>query len=339
MKRTLKTVIVSILLLALTACALLVFAACNEKNTGGKDTGEDKGNFISDYASTKTAWDAAPNKMSVDSGSITATLGTGEKPVEVTAKLEGKRVYIGDTFRMEYTVTVFLAADLQSAASDDDQMGQAIADALIDAISDEGLGLTLSLEKDADGVYTLNATAADMYELAENVRFTDAELHDTIPVLDFGMNCFYDAEHIDGSAGEYTIPGATALDWILWQVAPILAYDAGYDIMPMIYDWIDFGDITGNVTFSAGNFAAMTTSQDITAFMPREDADFLIYNVEFFPMMLKTLIEQKTLIIADLIKLDLSEALADDGIGLSGTVSTSAKYSVLPADASFSGVF
>lgn len=339
MKRTLKIVIVSILLLALTACALLVFAACNEKNTGGKNTGEDKGNFISDYASAKTAWDAAPNKMSVDSGSITATLGTGEKPVEVTANLEGKRVYIGDTFRMEYTVTVFLAADLQSAASDDDQMGQAIADALIDAISDEGLALTLSLEKDADGIYTLNATAADMYELAEDVRFTDAELHDTIPVLDFGMNCFYDAEHIDGSAGEYTIPGATALDWILWQVAPILAYDAGYDIMPMIYDWIDFGDITGNVTFSAGNFAAMITSQDITAFMPREDADFLIYNVEFFPMMLKTLIEQKTLIIADLIKLDLSEALADDGIGLSGTVSTSAKYSVLPADASFSGVF
>ena len=339
MKRTLKTVIVSILLLALTACALLVFAACNEKNTGGKDTGEDKGNFISDYASAKTAWDAAPNKMSVDSGSITATLGTGEKPVEVTAKLEGKRVYIGDTFRMEYTVTVFGLADVMSAASDD-QTIQDIADALIDTISDEGLALTLSLEKDADGVYTLNATAYDIYVLAEDVRFTDAELHDTIPVLDFGMNCFYDAEHIDGSAGEYTIPGATALDWILWQVAPILAYDAGYDIMPMIYDWIDFGNITGNVTFSAGNFAAMTTSQDITAFMPREDADFLIYNVEFFPMMLKTLIEQKTIIIiADLIKLDLSEALADDGIGLSGTVSTSAKYSVLPADASFSDVF
>ncbi len=333
MKRTLKTVIVSILLLALTACTLLVFAACNEKNTG-----EDKGNFISDYASAKTAWDAALNKMSVDSGSITATLGTGEKPVEVTAKLEGKRVYIGDTFRMEYTVTIFGLADVMSAASDD-QMSQDIADALIDAISDEGLALTLSLEKDADGVYTLNATAAGIYALAEDVRFTDAELHDTIPVLDFGMNCFYDAEHIDGSAGEYTIPGATALDWILWQVAPILAYDAGYDIMPMIYDWIDFGDITGNVTFSAGNFAAMTTSQDITASMPREDADFLIYNVEFFPMMLKTLIEQKTIIIADLIKLDLSEALADDGIGLSGTVSTSAKYSVLPADASFSDVF
>ena len=136
MKRTLKTVIVSILLLALTACALLVFAACNEKNTGGKNTGEDKGNFISDYASAKTAWDTAPNKMSVDSGSITATLGTGEKPVEVTAKLEGKRVYIGDTFRMEYTVTIFGLADVMSAASDD-QTSQDIADALIDAISDD----------------------------------------------------------------------------------------------------------------------------------------------------------------------------------------------------------
>ena len=44
-----------------------------------------------------------------------------------------------------------------------------------------------------------------------------------------------------------------------------------------------------------GTFAAMTTSQDITAFMPYEDAEFLTYNVEFFPMMLKNLIEDKVL--------------------------------------------
>ena len=97
------------------------------------------------------------------------------------------------------------------------------------------------------------------YPLVNGVTFTEQSLHDTIPVLNFDMNTFYDAELISGSASNYSIPGESALDWILQQVAPILAYDAGYDIMPMIYDWIDFGDVTGSVTFSDGNFSAMTT--------------------------------------------------------------------------------
>ena len=106
----------------------------------------------------------------------------------------------------------------------------------------------------------------------------------------------------------------------------------------MIYDWIDFGDVTGSVAFSNGNFASMTTSQDIVAFMPYEDAEFLAYNVEFFPMILFKLIENKTIDIAGLITLDFS-GIITDGIRLSGNVSTSAQYTILSADTTFADIF
>lgn len=312
MKRTAKTIIVSLTLLVCLLVSAFALAACNRDD------------FVESYANAKSAWDGAEYKMSTDTGVINATLGSGEGALPVTVTLEGKRVYLGDELRMDYTLNVGGLS--------------AIAGGFFAGLLDSGLAVDLSVQKSADGVFTLNATAFGFYSLANNVTFTEQALKDTIPVLDFGMNTFYDAELIGGSASSYTIPGESALDWILQQVAPILAYDAGYDIMPMIYDWIDFGDVTGSVTFSDGNFAAMTTSQDITAFMPYEDAEFLAYNVEFFPMMLFNLIEDKTLDISGLITLDFSEIITD-GIRLSGNVSTSAQYSILSADTTFDDIF
>ena len=313
MKRTAKTIIVSLILLVCLLVSALALAACN------------KDDFVASYANAKSAWDGAEYKMSTDTGVIDATLGSGENALPVTITLEGKRVYLGDEFRMDYTVKV-------------DGL-DAIASGIFAGAIENGLDVDLSVHKSADGVFTLDAVAlSGLYPLAEGVTFTEQSLHDTIPVLDFGMNTFYDAELIGGSASNYSIPGESALDWILQQVAPILAYDAGYDIMPMIYDWIDFGDVTGSVTFSDGNFAAMTTSQDITAFMPYEDAEFLAYNVEFFPRILFNLIENKTIDISGLVTLDFSEIITD-GIRLSGNVATSAQYSILSADTTFDDIF
>ena len=314
MKRTAKTIIVSLILLVCLLVSALALAACN------------KDDFVASYANAKSAWDGAEYKMSTDTGVIDATLGSGENALPVTITLEGKRVYLGGEFRMDYTVKVDGLAD--------------IASGLFAGALENGLDVDLSVHKSADGVFTLDAVAlGGLYPLAEGVTFTEQSLHDTIPVLDFGMNTFYDAELIGGSASNYTIPGESALDWILQQVAPILAYDAGYDIMPMIYDWIDFGDVTGSVTFSDGNFAAMTTSQDITAFMPYEDAEFLAYNVEFFPMILFNLIEDKVLDINGLITLDFSDAIGEEGIRIEGNVSTSAQYTLLSADTTFEDIF
>ncbi len=313
MKRTAKTIIVSLILLVCLLVSALALAACN------------KDDFVASYANAKSAWDGAEYKMSTDTGVIEATLGSGENALPVTITLEGKRVYLGGEFRMDYTVKVDGLAD--------------IANGLFAGALENGLDVDLSVYKSADGVFTLDAVAlSGLYPLAEGVTFTEQSLHDTIPVLDFGMNTFYDTELIGGSALNYTIPGESALDWILQQVAPILAYDAGYDIMPMIYDWIDFGDVTGSVTFSDGNFAAMTTSQDITAFMPYEDAEFLAYNVEFFPMILFNLIENKTIDISGLVTLDFS-GIITDGIRISGNVSTSAQYTILSADTTFADIF
>lgn len=312
MKRTAKTIIVSLILLVCLLVSALALAACN------------KDDFVASYANAKSAWDGAEYKMSTDTGVIDTTLGSGENALPVTITLEGKRVYLGGEFRMDYTVKVDGLAD--------------IASGLFSGALENGLTLDLSASRDAEGTTSLALSAFGMQLLSTS--FGEEELNDTLPVLNLAAPTFYDAELIGGSASNYTIPGESALDWILQQVAPILAYDAGYDIMPMIYDWIDFGDVTGSVAFSNGNFASMTTSQDIVAFMPYEDAEFLAYNVEFFPMILFNLIENenKTIDIAGLITLNFSEIIID-GIRLSGNVSTSAQYTILSADTTFADIF
>lgn len=311
MKRTAKTIIVSLILLVCLLVSTLALAACN------------KDDFVASYANAKSAWDSAEYKMSTDTGVIDATLGSGENALPVTITLEGKRVYLGDTMRMDYSVKLTGIED--------------IAGGTFGSVVEDGLDADITVIKDADGVYTLNGLIMGLPLL--NATFTESAMKDTIPVLDFAAATFYDPEALSGSGNSYTIPGDTSLKWILDQVAPILAYDAGYDIMPMIYDWIDFGDVTGEVTFADGTFAAMTTSQDIVALMPYDDAEFLTYNVEFFPMMLKNLIEDKVLDINGLITLDFSDAIGEEGIRIEGNVSTSAQYTLLSADTTFEDIF
>lgn len=285
------------MLLASLTVAAFAMTACND----GYDT-------ASAYAEAEEKWNLAANKMVTDTGTVNATVGSGESAVPLTAEVSGKRVYIGDEFVFDYTIRLKINS------------------------SSSSINLTLDAERDAEGNTSIVIDSAILPLLGVNdisVSFTEEELNDTLPVLNLAAPTFYDAEKISGADGNYSIPGDSSLAWILWQVAPILAYDAGYDILPMIESWLTLGDVTGTLSFADGNFATMTTSQDITAYMPYEDAEFLAYNVEFFPMTLFDFIESGNLIIFNF------PNIKTDGIRISGNVSTSATYTVLADDATF----
>lgn len=297
MKRALKTSITIFVLLSSLTVAAFAMTACND----GYDT-------ASAYAEAEEKWNLAANKMVTDTGTVNATVGSGESAVPLTAEVSGKRVYIGDEFVFDYTIRLKINS------------------------SSSSINLTLDAERDAEGNTSIVIDSAILPLLGVNdisVSFTEEELNDTLPVLNLAAPTFYDAEKISGADGNYSIPGDSSLAWILWQVAPILAYDAGYDILPMIESWLTLGDVTGTLSFADGNFATMTTSQDITAYMPYEDAEFLAYNVEFFPMTLFDFIESGNLIIFNF------PNIKTDGIRISGNVSTSATYTVLADDATF----
>ncbi len=297
MKRALKTSITVFIILASLTVAAFAMTACND----GYDT-------ASAYAEAEEKWNLATNKMVTDTGTVNATVGSGESAVPLTAEVSGKRVYIGDEFVFDYTIRLKINS------------------------SSSSINLTLDAERDADGNTSIVIDSAILPLLGVSdisVSFTEEELNDTLPVLNLAAPTFYDAEKISGADGNYSIPGDSSLAWILWQVAPILAYDAGYDILPMIESWLTLGDVTGTLSFADGNFATMTTSQDITAYMPYEDAEFLAYNVEFFPMTLFDFIESGNLIIFNF------PNIKTDGIRISGNVSTSATYTVLADDATF----
>lgn len=297
MKRALKTSVMIFMLLASLTIAAFAMTACND----GYDT-------ASAYAEAEEKWNLAANKMVTDTGTVNATVGSGESAVPLTAEVSGKRVYIGDEFVFDYTIRLKINS------------------------SSSSINLTLDAERDAEGNTSIVIDSAILPLLGVNdisVSFTEEELNDTLPVLNLAAPTFYDAEKISGADGNYSIPGDSSLAWILWQVAPILAYDAGYDILPMIESWLTLGDVTGTLSFADGNFATMTTSQDITAYMPYEDAEFLAYNVEFFPMTLFDFIESGNLIIFNF------PNIKTEGIRISGNVSTSATYTVLADDATF----
>lgn len=297
MKRALKTSVMIFMLLASLTVAAFAMTACND----GYDT-------ASAYAEAEEKWNLAANKMVTDTGTVNATVGSGESAVPLTAEVSGKRVYIGDEFVFDYTIRLKINS------------------------SSSSINLTLDAERDAEGNTSIVIDSAILPLLGVNdisVSFTEEELNDTLPVLNLAAPTFYDAEKISGADGNYSIPGDSSLAWILWQVAPILAYDAGYDILPMIESWLTLGDVTGTLSFADGNFATMTTSQDITAYMPYEDAEFLAYNVEFFPMTLFDFIESGNLIIFNF------PNIKTEGIRISGNVSTSATYTVLTDDATF----
>lgn len=297
MKRALKTSITIFVLLTSLTVAAFAMTACND----GYDT-------ASAYAEAEEKWNLAANKMVTDTGTVNATVGSGESAVPLTAEVSGKRVYIGDEFVFDYTIRLKINS------------------------SSSSINLTLDAERDAEGNTSIVIDSAILPLLGVNdisVSFTEEELNDTLPVLNLAAPTFYDAEKISGADGNYSIPGDSSLAWILWQVAPILAYDAGYDILPMIESWLTLGDVTGTLSFADGNFATMTTSQDITAYMPYEDAEFLAYNVEFFPMTLFDFIESGNLIIFNF------PNIKTEGIRISGNVSTSATYTVLTDDATF----
>ncbi|HIU21661.1 MAG TPA: hypothetical protein IAD51_05480 [Candidatus Limadaptatus stercorigallinarum] len=297
MKRALKTSVMIFMLLASLTVAAFAMTACND----GYDT-------ASAYAEAEEKWNLAANKMVTDTGTVNATVGSGESAVPLTAEVSGKRVYIGDEFVFDYTIRLKINS------------------------SSSSINLTLDAERDAEGNTTIVIDSAILPLLGVSdisVSFTEEELNDTLPVLNLAAPTFYDAEKISGADGNYSIPGDSSLAWILWQVAPILAYDAGYDILPMIESWLTLGDVTGTLSFADGNFATMTTSQDITAYMPYEDAEFLAYNVEFFPMTLFDFIESGNLIIFNF------PNIKTEGIRISGNVSTSATYTVLADDATF----
>lgn len=297
MKRALKTSITIFVLLSSLTVAAFAMTACND----GYDTS-------SAYAEAEENWNLAANKMVTDTGTVNATVGSGESAVPLTAEVSGKRVYIGDEFVFDYTIRLKINS------------------------SSSSINLTLDAERDAEGNTSIVIDSAILPLLGVNdisVSFTEEELNDTLPVLNLAAPTFYDAVKISGADGNYSIPGDSSLAWILWQVAPILAYDAGYDILPMIESWLTLGDVTGTLSFADGNFATMTTSQDITAYMPYEDAEFLAYNVEFFPMTLFDFIESGNLIIFNF------PNIKTEGIRISGNVSTSATYTVLADDATF----
>ena len=297
MKRALKTSITIFVLLSSLTVAAFAMTACND----GYDT-------ASAYAEAEEKWNLAANKMVTDTGTVNATVGSGESAVPLTAEVSGKRVYIGAEFVFDYTIRLKINS------------------------SSSSINLTLDAERDAEGNTSIVIDSAILPLLGVNdisVSFTEEELNDTLPVLNLAAPTFYDAEKISGADGNYSIPGDSSLAWILWQVAPILAYDAGYDILPMIESWLTLGDVTGTLSFADGNFATMTTSQDITAYMPYEDAEFLAYNVEFFPMTLFDFIESGNLIIFNF------PNIKTEGIRISGNVSTSATYTVLTDDATF----
>lgn len=320
-KRNVKLAFVALVLLFCLLLSSVVLAACND-DTGKDDAGNDANDaFRSDYAAAQTSWYAAPNKVVRDNAVISGVLGS-ETTSSVTLTLDGYRAYIGEEWEMHYDLSVkglkgILQAGLENVLA--------------------ALKIGLDISMDENGNISVAISLND--SIPTSLSTTEAAIRDYVEVFDFDDNMFYNAGNITGKENAFTIEGEDSLGYILWQIAPVISKNFGFDFLPMLEKWLKLGEVSGTVTYDKdGDFASMTTSQDIEAFMPYEDAEFLAYNVEFFPRMLYNLIESKRITLASVVTLDFSDVITD-GIRISGTVSTQAEYTILPDDATFADIF
>lgn len=309
-KRNVKLLITATLLILCLVLSAVLFAACN---------GDD---LTSAYAEAQKNWSAAKNKVVYDTLVIDGELGSGDSAVPVTVTVEGYRAYIGDEWVFDYNLK---ATGLE-----------AVAGVLVGSVL-EGTGADITLSRSSDGNISLKLGIPYLIDEAVNTSFNESVVRDYLAVFDFADNTFYDAENISGSASSFTIDAESSLGYILYQIAPALSLNFNFDVLPMLESWLTLGDVTGSVSFADGNFSAMTTSQSVELFLPDEDADFLAYNIDNFPDMLISFFETKKISIAGFVEIDLSSAWAE-GISLSATVGSSAKYHLLASDATFDSV-
>lgn len=311
-KRNVKLLVVAAALIICLALSAIAFTACNK-------------DMRVSYAEAQKNWQAAEYKMVTDELVVSADVG-GENSSPITLTLSGYRAYLGEEWVMHYTLIP--------------QGLDAFLNGFVASLI-ENSGVDIVVKRTADGMLNISLSAIGMQLLSTSVA--ESVIGDYLPVFDFADNTFYDAGDMSVSEdGSFSISGDDSIAYILYQIAPILSKNFGFDLLPMLDEWLTLGGVTGKVTFADGNFATMTTSQDITGFMPMEDAEFLIYNLEFFPMMLKNLFEKK-IIRFDIpfgdkvLELDFSDIITD-GVRIAGNVSTSAQYTILSSDATMEDI-
>ena len=308
-KRNVKLLIVATMLLVCLTASAVLFTACNDKD------------IRSAYAEAQQNWYAAANKIVTDSVIIDGEIGVGEGASPVTLALSGYRAYLGEEWVMDYKL---YAKGLEKLIN----VGTFLN------------GAELVLHRTADG--TINVTVKLLGgSVSLPLSFAESVIEGYLPSFDFADNTFYDAGSISGSAEAYTISAVGSLGYILYQLAPVLSLNFGFDVLPMLESWLTLGDVSGSVSIEDGNLKNMTTSQDIELLLPNEDADFLAYNVDNFPDLVMEFFETHKLSIpidTGGIALTLTINAVDEfaeGIGLSATVSSEADYSLLSSDATF----
>ena len=308
-KRNIRITVICVLLTLTLAFSAVLLAAC-----------DNEAEFRADYARAEANWNAATNKEVTDSLVVEGTLGDTEEAIPVRISLEGKRVYIGDEFEMTYN------------------LGIVGLDALNPLLGILGNGFSLTLHRGTDGLIECALSVAGLIDLP--FSFAESVIYDYVPVFDFSWATFYDTENIAGTADAYTVAGADSLAYVLWQIAPILSNNFGFDMLDYLESWLMLGDVTGAITFDGANFATMTTSQEISLVLPWSDADFLAHNIDNFPEIILDVIETKKLDITlegFALSLDFS-SIFRDGIRLDATVSSDARYNILSDDATFESV-
>lgn len=309
-KRNVKLLVVATALIICLTLSAIAFTACNK-------------DMRVSYAEAQKNWQAAEYKMVTDELVVSADVG-GENSSPITLTLSGYRAYLGEEWVMHYTLIP--------------QGLDAFLNGFVASLI-ENSGVDIVVKRTADGMLNISLSAIGMQLLSTSVA--ESVIGDYLPVFDFADNTFYDAGNMSVSEdGSFSISGDDSIAYILYQIAPILSKNFGFDLLPMLDEWLTLGYVTGKVTFADGNFATMTTSQDITGFMPMEDAEFLIYNLEFFPMMLKNLFEKKTIRLPignKVLELDFSDIITD-GVRIAGNVSTSAQYTILSSDATMEDI-
>lgn len=262
---------------------------------------------LTKYAIAEQKWIKAKDKSASDTISIDMVINNFNIRIDIA----GERTYSIDYFNYNYDITVTL-----------------VNYALII------VNTNLVMEA-VDDSYNITIDAADgLIAIPETDIAIEKEILSSYINYDFANNIIYNPLNmVIDKQGKFIIDGNDSINYILYQISPIVSNIMNMDFLPMLEGWTTFSPVNGDVYYDEkNNFSGINSNQSFEINLPWEDLDYIAYNLDNFPPDIIALLNTKKITIPNIPligSLNINMAtMFPEYIPISGTITIESQFNI-----------
>lgn len=265
---------------------------------------------LNKYARAEQRWLSGSDKTAEDNISIDIRVLGSYLTLDLNLAISGVREYKDDSFKYDYSAILALTTYTM-----------------------EILNINIIVEGDTDGYDITIVGQGGMLNLEETKLYLSAQDMRNYVDYDFHSQMIYESGNIElDKEGKFSINGADSVNFILYQIAPIVSNIINMDFLPYLESWLSFDEVQGQIEYSGKDFNKITTSQSANLALPWADLDYIAYNTDNFPIEVINLLKDKKIAIPGVpvvgtLNLNLG-ALFPDAISVSFEINIESVYSL-----------